>query len=236
MENKIEFVDFELLSRCWLLNGLAREALTSILGSGSRRRMDAKEIVFNRGDTGTEIYFLLSGGVKVSTLSREGKEIIFDVLVAGDFFGDMSLFDDKPRTGTVTTLVPSAFLVLGKTKFLDLLEKFPAVSLRLIKTLTSRLRLMDTFLEDVLFLDAEARLAKRVVALSRIFGQEGKNGEIKIDLKMSQQEMANLVGIARESVNKHFKGWEKSGVIGLDKGCLILQQPQLLESLVKQLS
>jgi len=53
---------------------------------------------------------------------------------------------------------------------------------------------------------------------------------------MSQQEMANLVGIARESVNKHFKGWEKSGVIGLEKGCLVLQQPQMLELLVKQLS
>lgn len=236
MQKKIEFVDLELLSRCWLLSGLAREALAGILAMGSRRRVDAKDVVFNRGDPGNDIYFLLSGGVKVSTLSREGKEIIFDVLVAGDFFGDMSLFDDKPRTGTVTALVPSAFLSLGKAKFLDLLEKYPAVSVRLIKTLTARLRLMDTFLEDVLFLDAEARLAKRVVALSRIFGQEGKNGEIKIDLKMSQQEMANLVGIARESVNKHFKGWEKSGVIGLDKGCLILQQPQLLEALVKQLS
>lgn len=235
MENKIEFVDFELLSRCWLLNSLSRESLASVLAMGSRRRVEAKDIVFNRGDPGNDIYFLLSGGVKVSTLSREGKEIIFDVLVAGDFFGDMSLFDDKPRTGTVTALVPSAFLVLGKTKFLDLLEKYPSVSVRLIKTLTSRLRLMDTFLEDVLFLDAEARLAKRVMALSRIFGQEGKNGEIKIDLKMSQQELANLVGIARESVNKHFKGWEKSGVIGLEKGCLILQQPQLLESMIKQL-
>jgi len=236
MKNKIEFVDLELLSRCWLLKGLAREALAGILASGSRKRVDAKDVVFNRGDPGNDIYFLLSGGVKVSTLSREGKEIIFDVLVAGDFFGDMSLFDDKPRTGTVTALVPSAFLSMGRAKFLDLLEKYPAVSIRLIKTLTERLRLMDSFLEDVLFLDAEARLAKRVVALSRIFGQEGENGEIRIDLKMSQQEMANLVGIARESVNKHFKGWEKSGVIGLEKGCLVLQQPQMLELLVKQLS
>lgn len=236
MENKTEFVDLELLSRCWLLNGLSRGDLSAILSAGSRRRVDAKGIVFNRGDEGNDIYFLLSGGVKISTLSREGKEIIFDVLVAGDFFGDMSLFDDKPRTGTVTALVTSAFLVLGKRRFLELLEHHPAVAIRLIKTLTARLRLMDSFLEDVLFLDAEARLAKRVTSLSRIFGQEGKDGEVRIDLKMSQQELANLVGITRESVNKHFKGWEKSGIIGLDKGCLILRQPQLLESLVAQLS
>ena len=236
MENKSEFVDIELLSRCWLLNELSRESLSEILSGGSRRRVGAKDVVFNRGDLGDDIYFLLSGGVKVSTLSHEGKEIIFDVLVAGDFFGDISLFDDKPRTGTVTALVPSAFLILGKNRFLSLLEKYPGVSIRLIKTLAARLRLMDGFLEDVLFLDAEARLAKRVVALSRIFGQEGENGQIKIDLKMSQQELANLVGITRESVNKQFKGWEKSGVIGLEKGCLILRQPELLESLLLQLS
>ena len=170
--------------------------------------------------------------MKISTFSLEGKEIIFDVLAAGDFFGDMSLFDDKPRTGTVIALVPSSFLALGKSAFFDVLEKHPSVSIRLIKTLTDRLRLMDTFLEEVVFLDAEARLARRVIALSQIFGHEGKDGVIRIDLKMSQQELGNLVGIARESVNKHFKEWEKSGVIGLEKGCLVLQQPRLLKSLV----
>lgn len=236
MKDKVDFVDLELLSRCCLLEGLTRESLALILSAGSRRRVVAKEIVFDRGDTGNDIYFLLSGGVKVSTLSREGKEIIFDVLVAGDFFGDMSLFDDKPRTGTVTALVPSDLLILGKKAFFKVLEEFPSVSIHLIKTVIARLRLMDTFLEDVIFLDAEARLARRVIALSNIFGQKGGDGSIRIDLKMSQQELANLVGIARESVNKHFKEWEKSGVIGLERGCLIVQQPGTLKSLVAQLS
>lgn len=236
MTDKIEFVDLELLSRCCLLEGLSRGSLASILSAGSRKRVESKDVVFIRGDVGNEIYFLLSGGVKISTLSRAGKEIIFDVLVAGDFFGDMSLFDDKPRAGTVTALVPSDFLVLEKDAFFDILGKYPSVCIRLIKTLTARLRLMDTFLEDVIFLDVEARLASRVIALSHIFGQEGKDGAIKIDLKMSQQELANLVGITRESVNKHFREWEKSGVIGLEKGCLIVQQPRILKSLVARLA
>lgn len=234
MNNKNDYVDFELLSRCFLLQDLPREALLALLGEGSRKRVAAKAVVFHRGDTGDELYFLLSGGVKVSTLSQEGREIIFDVLVAQDFFGEISVLDGKARTGTVTALVPSSFFVLRKEAFLRMLDSYPVVSLRLLKLLANRLRLMDVFVEDVIFLDAEVRLAKRVMALSRIFGREGANGEIRIDLKVSQQEMANLVGIARESVNKHFRGWEKSGTIGLDKGCLVLQQPRVIESLIAE--
>lgn len=229
MQSTARHVELELLSRCSLLSGLSREVLAEVLQAGSCRRVASKTIVFNRGDAGRQVYFLLAGGVKVGTLSHEGREVIFDVLVVGDFFGEISLFDDKPRSGTVTTLVPCDFLVLEKSVFLHLLEKHPAVSLRLIKTLSTRLRLMDDFVEDVLFLDAEARLAKRLVALARIFGHVGANGEIKIDLKMSQQEMANLVGIARESVNKHFREWEKANVIGLEQGYLLLRQPKHLE-------
>lgn len=227
-----DLVDFELLSRCRLLADIPKDLLGMLLQAGNRKQMAAKEVVFNRGEAGSRIYFILNGGVKVSTLSHEGQEIIFDVLVTGDFFGEMSLFDDKPRTGTVTTLVPTTLFMLGKKEFLDSLEKCPTISIRLIRTLVARLRMMDSFIEDVIFLDAAERIAKRVIALARMFGRPGENNEIRIDLKVSQQELANLVGITRESVNKQFREWEKAGVIALDKGCLILAQPQFFETLV----
>jgi len=229
---KIDPVDFQLLSRCGLLVGVPKELLAMLLLAGSRKHLEAKDVVFNRGEAGSKIYFIMDGGVKVSTLSHEGQEIIFDVLVTGDFFGEMSLFDDKPRTGTVTTLVPTTLFTLGKTEFLGSLEKSPAISIRLIRTLVGRLRMMDSFIEDVIFLDAAERIAKRVIALARMFGRPGEGDEIRIDLRVSQQELANLVGITRESVNKQFREWEKSGVIAVDKGCLILSQPQFLETLV----
>lgn len=231
---KNDLVDFELLARCKLLTGIPNELLGALLRSGARKRLPAKEVVFNRGEPGNRIYFILDGGVKVSTLSHEGKEVIFDVLVTGDFFGEMSLFDDKPRTGTVTTLVATTLFMLGKTEFLDALEKCPVISVRLIRTLVGRLRMMDSFIEDVIFLDAAERIAKRVIALARMFGSAGDLDEIRIDLKVSQQELANLVGITRESVNKQFREWEKAGVISIDKGCLILARPQFLEALVSR--
>lgn len=228
---KIDLVDVELLSRCLLFADIPKELLALLLESGSRKHLEAKDVVFNRGEAGNRIYFILSGGVKVSTLSREGKEIIFEVLVTGDFFGEMSLFDDKPRTGTVTALASTTLFMLGKNEFLDAIEKCPGISIRLIRTLVGRLRMMDSFIEDVIFLDAAERIAKRIMALARVFGRPGEKDEIRIDLKVSQQELANLVGITRESVNKQFREWEKAGVIALDKGCLILAQPQFLEAL-----
>lgn len=228
---KTDLVDFELLSRCNLFTDIPKDLLVILLQAGTRRHLAAKDIVFNRGEAGSRIYFILNGGVRVSTLSRQGQEIIFDVLVTGDFFGEMSLFDDKPRTGTVTTLVPTTLFMLGKNEFLAALEKCPAISIRLIRALVSRLRMMDSFIEDVIFLDAAERIAKRVIALARLFGRQGEGDEIRIDLKVSQQELANLVGITRESVNKQFREWEKSGIIAIDKGCLILEQPKFFEAL-----
>jgi len=231
MRPEIDPMDLALLSQCSLFAAIAPSALAPFLQAGRRQRLEAKDSAITRGDPGRNIYFLLDGGVKVSTLSRDGKEIIFDVLVSGDFFGEMSLFDDKPRTGTVTALVPTTVFALGKAEFLTLIEKHPPVSLRLIRTLVRRLRLMDAFIEDVLFLDAEERLARRVLALSRLFGRHGDNGEIRIELKVSQQELANLVGVTRESVNKQFRDWEKSWLIAIDKGCLVLAKPGHLESM-----
>ncbi|MBZ0091924.1 MAG: helix-turn-helix domain-containing protein, partial [Sulfuricellaceae bacterium] len=86
------------------------------------------------------------------------------------------------------------------------------------------------FLEDVLFLDVEARLAKRIMALARIYGRN-YGASVHIDLKMSQQELANLVGISRESVNKYFKAWEKERVIASQQGCIVINQLQVLQSL-----
>ena len=224
----------ELISRCSLLRDLPQPALDSVIQKGSRRQLNARDVVFGRGEAGSDIYFLLDGGVKVATISRDGKEAIFDVLVSGDFFGEMSLFDGKPRTGTVTALVPSALFVLGKGAFLELLASHPPLSVRLVQTLVGRLRVVDDFVGDVLFLHAEARLAKRVVALARMFGRTGDQGEIRIDLRVSQQEIANLVGITRESVNKQFRGWERAGAISLDGGCLVLRQPQFLEAMTAE--
>lgn len=205
-----------------LLHGLDEQAVAAIGAKGRLHEMKPKEVLFEIGSIGSDLFLILDGGVSISTLSCEGKEITFDVLAADDFFGEMSLFDGKQRTGTVTALVPTVLFVLSKQSLLQLLEQYSLLTIRLIETLVSRLRVMDELMEDVFFLDAESRLARRILALARLFGRTGAQGEVRIDLRMSQQELASLVGITRESVNKCFRQWERKGQIALDQGYLVL--------------
>ena len=171
--------------------------------------------------------------MKVSTLSADGKEIIFDLLSEGDFFGELSLLDGMPRTATVTTLVPSVLVILERDFFMSFLENTPTTAIRLLHILAHRLRAADTFLEEVLFFDSETRLAKRVMALMDIYGK-ADGSAVQIELKVSQQEMASLVGITRERVNKHLKKWERAEIVSLQPGRLTIQNLPLLQELASE--
>ena len=176
---------------------------------------------------------VLRGGVKVSAISADGKEIIFDLLSEGDFFGELSLLDGKPRTATVTTLVPSVLVILERGFFMSFMEDNPTTAIRLLQILTHRLRAVDTLLEEVLFFDSETRLARRVLALIDIYGKAVES-TAQIELKVSQQDIASLVGIARESVNRHLKKWERAEIISLQQGRLIIQNLPRLQELASE--
>ena len=225
--------ELKTLSQSFLFADLPQKRLLTALKNCQCLRLPAKKVVYRRGESGKEMCIVLSGGVKISALSASGKEIIFDLLSKGDFFGELSLLDGDPRTATVTTLVPSVLIVLQRSFFIPFLEEHPVVAIRLLHLLAHRLRAMDTFLEEVLFLDSETRLAKRIVALENIYGKAAGNA-IQIELKISQQDIASLVGITRERVNKLLKKWEKAKIVSLQHGCLTIQNPQLLQGLASK--
>ena len=229
----INHAELELLSKSFLFAELPKKRLLAALGNCQCLRLPEKKEVYCRGEAGEEMCIVLSGGVKVSTQSMDGKEIIFDLLSEGDFFGELSLLDGRPRTATVTTLVPSVLIVLERDFFMPFLEDNPITAIRLLHLLACRLRAMDTFLEEVLFLDSETRLAKRVMALKDIYGKVVGN-TIQVELNVSQQDIANLVGITRERVNKLLKKWERAKIISLQQGCLTIQNLTLLQKLASE--
>ncbi len=225
-------VELKRLSQSFLFGGLPAERLSEALGNCKCLRLPEKKEVYRCGASGEEMCIVLSGGVKVSTLSADGKEIIFDLLSEGDFFGELSLLDGKPRTATVTTLVPSVLVTLERNFFMAFLENNPTTAIRLLHILASRLRAADKFLEEVLFFDSETRLAKRVIALKDIYG-DADESVVQIGLKVSQQEMASLVGITRERVNKHLKKWERAGIVSIKQGRLTIMDAPLLQKLAR---
>ena len=225
--------ELERLSQSFLFAELSAERLSAAFKDCKCLRLPEKKEIYRRGESGSEMCIVLSGGVKVSTLSADGKEVIFDLLSEGDFFGELSLLDDKPRTATVTTLVPSVLVILERKFFMPFLEHNPSTAVRLLHILAHRLRAVDTLLEEVLFFDSETRLAKRVMALKTIYGKVSGN-TVQIELKVSQQDIANLVGITRERVNKHLKTWERAEIISLQQGRLTILNLPLLQKLASE--
>ena len=225
--------ELELLSQIFLFADLPQKRLFTALKNCQCLRLSGKKVVYRQGEAGEEMCIILSGLMKISTRSADGKEIIFDLLSKGDFFGELSLLDGEPRTATVTTLVPSVLIVLKRDCFIQLLEDNPTTSIRLLQLLAHRLRATDKFLEEVFFHDSETRLAKRVMVLEDIYGKATKK-TTQAGLNVSQQEMANLIGITRERVNKLLKKWERAKIISLQHNHLTVLNPALLQKLASQ--
>lgn len=231
--NSINSAELKLLSKNLLFAGLPAKRLSAALKDCQCLRLPEKKEVYRRGESGKEMCVVLSGGVKVSTLSADGKEIVFDLLSEGDFFGELSLLDGKPRTATVTTLVPSVLVIMERDFFIPFLKGNSTTAIQLLHVLGHRLRAADRLLEEVHFFDSETRLAKRLIALKDIYGK-ATGSAAQIELKLSQQDMANLVGITRESVNKHLKEWERMEIVSLQRGQITIQNLPRLQELASE--
>lgn len=221
-----------LLARGQLFSRLSADELDRLVRLARMRRLPARSIVFRKGDAGREMYAIASGRIRISRESEDGREIALGFLEAGDLFGEISLLDGAPRTATCTTIEPAALLVIGRTEFLELLAQTPALAVKLLEILAGRLRLTDQLLEDTLFLNLGSRLAKMLLTLAERCGRPTDEG-VEIDLRLSQQELGNLVAASRESVNKQLKAWEGEAVIGTRGGRLVLRDSERLRAIAE---
>lgn len=212
----------DILSRNFLFSQLSPKELDDLLRFASTRRLPARQEVFHKGDSGTQLFAILDGRVKVETSSITGKALVFRVLEPGQTFGEMALLDGGARSATISTLEPCELLVIERRDFRDFLRHSPAVYDKLLVALTARVRDLSELLEDATFLPVAARLAKRLLVLARTFGRESEDGTV-IDLRLSQGELSNLVGATREAVNKQLRAWEDAGLVALEEGHVVLR-------------
>lgn len=222
----------KLLSKSILFSQLPSDDLDGLAKYAKIKNVSPREVIFHKSDTGSQMCIIVRGRVKLSSLSDEGKELVFGVLEADEIFGEISLLDGLQRSATVTAIEPTELLAIERRDFIPFLERHPDVAINLLSTLASRLRLTDEIFEDTLFLNLPARLAKKLLALADQYGEENKDG-IKINLKLSQGEIGNLVGTSRESINKQMRAWQEEGLIAYDKGYVTLLQRDDLEDLTQ---
>jgi CRP/FNR family transcriptional regulator, cyclic AMP receptor protein len=200
------------LGRIWILEGLSEQELAGLAGLARLKVYKARETIVEKGDPAREFFVLLRGRAKVASSGAGGTDTALNVMGPGEVFGEIAMLDGQPRSATVTTLEESEIAMVEMQAFRDLLTASPSIALKLLAVLAGRVRELTTRLEDRAFLEVPARLAKQLLWLAENHGE--RNGEgAHIELRLSQQELGDLIGATRESVNKHLSEWTRSGVL-----------------------
>jgi CRP/FNR family transcriptional regulator, cyclic AMP receptor protein len=179
-------------------------------------------------EEGDSLFIIRDGKVKVTSFSESGKEVIFSILSDGDFFGDMSLLDGKPRSASVVTIEESSVYILRRADFHDIIEKHPGIALKLLTELTSRLRKADTRIESLALLNVSGRVAGILLQLADESGKKSPEG-IVIHSRPTHQDLANMVGTTRETVTRILKQMESRNYIVLSGKKVIILDPDRLK-------
>lgn len=217
----------QLKQRSALFAALDDADIVAILALAQEVRHPARHVVFHEGDKGEQLLVLLEGRVKVSLTSQEGKEAILSILEPGQLIGEMSLLDGGPRSASITTMDACRFLVIRRQDFIGFLEHSPHVALALLQALSLRLRATNDTVGNLSFLNLPARLARILLNLGQQYGKHTAEG-IVIGLKLSQEELGNLVGVSRESVNRQVRLWVEAGILDYAHGILMLKDSDAL--------
>lgn len=212
----------ETLRRVPFFAILPDEELAGLAERMRPRQYRAGHIIFHQDDPGTTLHIISSGVVKLVLASQEGREVTVGILGAGEFFGDLSLLDGGPRSASAVALEATETLTLDREPFVAIIARHPEVASALLTTLGNRLRRTDALIQDILFLDLPGRIAKQLLALADERGVQTGQGT-RIDLRLSQTELASIVGTTRESVNRCLNAFADRGYLNIDRDAITIR-------------
>ena len=219
--------DAAFLARVPLFASLKPSLLDELAGKLTPKSYRRGEVIFHQDDPGSAMHIVKSGQVKIATTSPEGEEVIMAILKDSDFFGELSLLDDKPRSADAVAMDATQTLMLRRGDFLDMLGRHPEMVNGVLASLAERLRRTDQLLEDAVFLDLPARLSKRLLELGQQHGVKTDRG-LEIDLRLTQQDLASALGVTRVALNKHLGRLQDDDLISLEGKRIIITRPEEL--------
>jgi len=204
----------EFIKRVELFQSLSLEDCQRLAENLKRRSLKKGEALFRKGDEGNTLYFVREGSIKIVLPSEMGDEVAPAILTSDDFFGEMALLDGMPRSADVVALEPSELYALSRKDFLSFLTNNEEAIRAVFSSISMRLRRTDNLLEDACFLNISTRFARRLVELSDTYGREtDEEGTVSIELRLTQKDLASMVGATRESINKELKVLRERGLV-----------------------
>ena len=220
-----------IIARNSLFRGLPEQTIAQIAALASRRTYKADTVVVMRGDPGDALYGVITGRVRISASGAGGKEIFLNIMEPGDAFGEIALLDGQPRSAAATTITPTELMIIRREDFLALVKREPQLAVHLIELLCKRVRWTSEQSEDSSLLSVPARLAKRLLSLASSHGRKTTAGA---QLKITQEDLAQFLGLSRQIVNKYLQTWKKQGWITLGRGSVVLENERALRELTRK--
>jgi len=210
-----------LLKNIPLFSELSPAELKEMLKLSEKRKYPRGSIVLYKGDVGQAIYLILRGKVKVVLFDEEGKEIILSTLKLGNYFGEMSAFDQMPRSATIVAVEESEFLVIRQKSIADQIKKNPQLSFKFLSEMSRRLREADEQISSLALLDVRGRVAQTLLKLSQETPM-GKGIDYTVIPRPALQDIASMSGTSRETVSRILSDFSKRGLVSLAKKKIII--------------
>jgi CRP/FNR family transcriptional regulator/CRP/FNR family cyclic AMP-dependent transcriptional regulator len=208
--------DSSYLRQVDIFANLSDEDTQELMAVARKRSFRAGEVIFHRDDPGQVLYVIKEGKVKISLISPDGQEISLVVFGKGECFGELALLDGEPRSADAIALEKVECYTLQRSDFHNAIMKHPTIAIQVLEVLSRRLRKTDRQVEDLIFLDVYGRVAKKLLELANEHGVKVDDGT-RIEVRLTQQELASMVGASRESVNKVMGYFTEKQFISTDK-------------------
>lgn len=209
-------MDPDVLRQAPLFKRLETEAAASLAAAMTSIHLDRGEVLFHEGDTGDQLYVVVSGKIKLGRSGSAGRENLLAVLGPGQMFGELSLFDPGPRSTTASAVTPADLKSVQHDELIEWLTGRPEVARGLLGQLAGRLRHANDVVSDLVFSDVPGRVAKALLDLASRFGEPAPTGGLNVHHDLTQEELAQLVGASRETVNKTLADFAARGWIRLE--------------------
>ncbi|ANI91326.1 MAG TPA: Crp/Fnr family transcriptional regulator [Dietzia timorensis] len=217
----------DALSRAGIFQGVDPAAVKALRDDLSPAEFSRGETIIREGEPGETLYIIIDGKVKLSRKSPDGRENLLSVLGPSDMFGELSIFDPGPRTSSAICVTDVKVESMNRTALRRWISERPEIADQLLRVLARRLRRTNNNLADLIFTDVPGRVAKALLQLAQRFGQK-EGTAIRVTHDLTQEEIAQLVGASRETVNKALAEFAHRGWLRLEGKSVIISDPERL--------
>lgn len=223
----------EFLNRLPLFEGLDQAALLDLASRMQCRTFGTGVTLFHQDMPGMLLYILAEGHVRIYSIGHTAQEFTYHICGPREVFGELSLLDDGYHSATCMTMTPVKTWLLSKDQLMDILQKYPMVSLRLMRILASRVRSTTRKAEAMAFQDVQGRLAYEILNLARKYGEQTEQGVV-ISFPLNQNDLASMIGATRESVNKALSLFRTQGMVKLSGSNVVMTDQLSLERTLRE--